>query len=107
MKKSSAKSTCKRNVTAVIIHNGRAFDVSTPEKELAFWKKAFKHAEKDHWYVEDDGSWAKYAPIRNSPTMQGFYKKAKKGDLQSLRSLLNSGLWRLMDVYDVDRFEIY
>lgn len=106
MKKSSAKSTCK-HITAVIIYNGRAFDASTPEKELVIWKKALKHADKDHWFVDEDGGWARYARIRHSPSLQEAYKKAKKGDLPSLRTLLNSGLWRLVNVYDAENFEVY
>lgn len=111
MKKSSAKNTCKveRNVTAVITYGNLAFDASTPEKELAIWKKVWKFAEREGWFVEKDGSWAAYAPIRVNEHLQEAYRAAKKGDIASMRILFDrrDGPWKLLSLRDTDELEIY
>jgi hypothetical protein len=100
MKKSSAKSTCKPLRSVLVGSYRQCFDVSDPKDELRLLTKIFKSNCKRGWYTERDGSWAKYGAIRHNSTLQELYKKAVKGDLDSLRTLVCGESWRVYIVRD-------
>lgn len=97
MKKSSAKNTCKLR-TVLVGSFKQCFDISNPKDELRLLKKIFKSNCENGWYTESDGSWAAYAPIRNSKNLQELYKMAVKGDLNSLRTLVCGASWNIYTV---------